>query len=803
MTTSSPACTAESIDANFLLQRAIASYAGQDWDSARALCRQILLAFPTHFDALHLLGSIQLQSSHFDEALELLSRAAVQQPANPTIENKLGIVCTQLRLETRALGHFEAALTADPHMAEAFVGRGALLDSLGRTEAAIADHRRAIELRPDFAMAHLLLGHCLVQVGRAQDGTECYDRVLALAPGSPEALHAKGNALRDIGKEDEAAAAYEAALQADSRHQASLGSLGDLLVQLGRHEAALAILDRLLRLRPDHVNALVLRGQVRLHSNKLVEATQDFKRALDLNPELGAAYVGVGGIQIKAREFEAAAASMRRAIELGSDQDIAAHLGLSQALRAMGFPDEAARSVDRARELSPQSPLVWYCLADLQLSQRQLKAAAASFQHACELKPDFADAHSSLLFTLNFLPEVSDVQRLLEAQRWNDKCTSQLQASAFVHVKPKDHKRRLRLGYVSSDFRNHAVANFMAPVLAHHTKQFELLGYHCSPLRDDVTRALARRFKQFRYVEHFSAEALAHQIHADGVDVLVDLSGHTDGNRLTSFALRPAPVQVTYLGYPGTTGLATMDYRISDCYADPEGADSLYTETLLRLPNSLWCYQPRVGMPHVGPLPALERGHLTLGSFNSFGKVDHRSLALWGQLLHAVPEAHLVMATLPHGSVRDEILHEFASMGVSPDRIKLLGPLKLQEFWQQLERVDISLDPVSVNGATTTCESLWLGVPVLSRVGARFLERAGLSILSSAGLQEFCCDSDDACVALVQSLANDLPRLAALRAGMRAKVYQSPLMDAGAFTRELESLYMQAWDRWASGGESR
>lgn len=786
-----------SFNGDLALQQAVSSYSQGDWARAEALCRQVIAAQPAHFDALHLLGSILLQSSRFSDAFDRLSQAEALQPANPTIKNKLGLVCTHLKRESEALAFFDRALDIDPRFAEAWVGRAALHESRGDFAAATAGYRRAIELHPQFAMAHLLLGHCLVKSGQAQAGIESYNRVLELVPGLPDAWHSKGNAQRELGLVDQAVFSYEQALRTDANHLASLGSLGDLLVSVGRHDAALPILDRLLRLQPDNVDALHLRGQMRFQLNQLNEAQQDFQRALALNPSKHAARIGVAAIQIRGRNFETAVAILRQAIEMGASNDIAAHLGLSQALRALGQIDEAAECLETARALAPNDPMVWYNQGDLEINRRRLEEAVACFRHACELKPDFADLHTNLLFIQNFLPLVPPEQRLADARLWNERHAMPLQALAFSHSKPKASKRRLRLGYVSSDFREHAVAKFMAPVLTNHdSKQFEVFGYHCSPFRDDVTHALAKKFKQFRNADRLSHEQLAQQIHADGIDILVDLAGHTDGNRLLTFARRPAPVQITYLGYPGTTGMSAMDYRISDVHVDPTDSVLPYTETLLRLPQSLWCYQPAPNMPRVTPLPALQRGHLTFGSFNSFMKVDRRSLELWAKLLRALPGARLVMATLPYGRVRDDLLAEFVELGVESERIELLPKLDTQEFYERLGQVDVSLDPVSVNGATTTCESLWLGVPVLSRVGGRFLERAGLSILTSAGMPEFACESDEACVALAQSLASDLPQLAAIRAGLRAKLLKSALLDAAGFTRALEGLFREAWKRW-------
>jgi predicted O-linked N-acetylglucosamine transferase (SPINDLY family) len=253
---------------------------------------------------------------------------------------------------------------------------------------------------------------------------------------------------------------------------------------------------------------------------------------------------------------------------------------------------------------------------------------------------------------------------------------------------------------------------------------------------------------------------------------------------------------MTYLGYPGTTGLTTMDYRITDAVADTPECESCYTEKLLRLPHSLWCYRPDLSMPEVSALPALKNGYLTFGSFNNFSKIDQDSIALWSEMLLAIPSSRLLLATVPEGILRNEIIDEFRDRGIDPQRLNIHSKLPKEQFLQLLQTADISLDPVTVNGATTTCDSLWLGVPVISKKGSRFRERAGLSLLKAAGIPEFAANDNDACVRLAVSLANDLPKLAGIRANLRRALTNSPLLDEKAFTKDLETIYKNAWDSW-------
>ncbi len=779
-------------------QQAVACYGVRDWKAAESLCRQILGKFPEHVDALHLLGAMLLQSERFDDARLVLDQALALQPRNPAIANKLGIVCTHLKRSEEALAHFCAALEVNPQLVEVYAARGALHESMGQHDAAARDFAKAVELAPEFALGHFLWGNCQAALGQPAQAVACYDRALALASNFADALHARGNAWRDLDRIGDALSSYEQAIQIDPNHFAALSSMADLLVQQSRHDAALEALDRVIRLKPDYQDALVLRGALRYQRSELDEAYRDFARLVELDPANFQAYLNIGHIHFRLGRFPQALGNYGQALRLEPD-DAIAHLNRSMVLAATGAVDEAFASNARARALAPEMAEVICNEGNLQMRSRQLEAAARNFRRACEMKPEFVDARSSLLYALNFMAEVSPEEVKHEATLWNQHHAEPLRNARYAHVPSSAPRQRLRLGYVSSDLRHHVVANFMAPILANHdAQQFEVFCYHCHPVQDEVTQSLSRGVEHWVNAATLSAEALARRIHEDGIDVLVDLAGHSEGNRLLSFALKPAPVQITYLGYPGTTGLEAMDCRISDVYADPPEADVRYTEQLLRLPHSLWCYRPAPGMPAVGGLPALDRGHLTFGSFNSFSKVDRRSIELWAQLMIAVPDAQLVVATVPEGQARVVFLDQFASLGVDASRIELLGKLSSTEFWGRLERVDISLDPVSVNGATTTCESLWLGVPVISRVGSRFLERAGLSILTTAGLPDFACASDDACVQLVQRLSSDWPRLAALRAGLRAALQSTPLTDAKTFTRSLEGLYRTAWLRWAS-----
>jgi predicted O-linked N-acetylglucosamine transferase (SPINDLY family) len=466
----------------------------------------------------------------------------------------------------------------------------------------------------------------------------------------------------------------------------------------------------------------------------------------------------------------------------------------------MGQNADALTPMQNAVALSPGNAEAHNNLGAVLNDLGRLDEAEASYRRALEIKPDFALAYSNLLFVLSYHSAERGADILALCREYDERFCLPHRGEWQGYGNSRDAHRRLRIGYVSPDFRRHAVAYFAEPILANHDKtQVEIFCYAEVMREDEYTG----RFRQFADHWHstvgMSDGAVAQMIRDHRIDILVDLAGHTAGNRLLVFARKPAPVQVTYLGYPGTTGLSAMDYRITDHYADPEGvADACYTERLLRLPDSLCCYRPSADMPEVSPLPALARGYLTFGSFNNFNKIDLPTLALWAELLHALPASRLMMLTVPEGETRLHLEQNFARLGVNSQRLEFYGKLTPAEFHRKFQEVDITLDPVSVSGGTTTCESLWMGVPVMASVGERFITRVSYSFLSTAGLADFAAFSPVDYIRLAAHLADNLPLLAEIRAGLRAHVAASPLIDEVGFTRNLELLYREAWEMWCS-----
>ena len=505
---------------------------------------------------------------------------------------------------------------------------------------------------------------------------------------------------------------------------------------------------------------------------------------------LGVAALNLGDYPLATRRFE-------RVLALAGD-DAQALANAAEANRRADRGDRALELIERALALKPGfAPFLHIRVLALETSWRSDEALAAC-REALRLHPDFAGLHTSHMTLLNRAG--ADPALILEAHLAWAKRFAAPRPSDPPNRNPRQPERRLRIGYVSADFRRHAMSDFFLSLLEHHDPaRVDAYCYSNNPVNDDITRRCEERAPHWRDIISLPDAAADDLIRSDGIDILIDLSGHSSGNRLGLFARKPAPVQVTYLGYPGTTGLAQMDYRITDALADPPGpSEAHYCEQLLRLPHSLWCFTPPLEMPEVGPLPASATGRIAFGSLNSAFKLTSQLVALWSRLLVALPESKLVLAGVLAGAPRARISREFETNGVDPARLEFHGFLPWHEFWALHGRIDIALDSFPSNGGATTCETLWLGVPVVNLAGESFLSRAGLSILTTVGLSELVAHNEDEYLRIAQDLTHNRVRLAQLRSSLRERMRASPLLNAAAYTRDLEDCYRAAWRQWCA-----
>jgi len=598
------------------------------------------------------------------------------------------------------------------------------------------------------------------------------------------------------GRLADAEALYRKILAAQPNHADALHLLGVIAHQAGRPDIAIELIRQAIALCPDNPFAQSNFGEACRAAGRLDDAVAAYRRALELKPDYPEACYNLGIVFRERGQLEEAAASYRRALELKPDYP-EAHNNLGTVLTDQGALDKAIAAYRRALELRPHYPEARNNLGTALKDQGQLDEAIAAYRRALQINPAEASTQSNLVFALHLHPDQDQRAIFEEHQRWNRQFGDPPGHSASPCANVRDPERPLRIGYVSPDFRDHAVGHFVLPLFENHDReQFEILCYSGVAKGDATTGRLRALTMRWRDAIALPDARLAEVIREDRVDILVDLAMHTAGNRLPMFARRPAPVQAAWLGYPGSTGLTAIGYRLTDGLLEPPGDEAAWSsEERVRLPDCWCCYRPAGDSPKFNALPALSAGGMTFGCLNNFAKINADALALWARVLAGIKGSRLVMRC-PEGMARERVRAFFAARGIAPERLELVGYMSRWDYLSLYQQIDLGLDPFPYNGTTTTCEALWMGVPVLTLPGATPAARAGLSLLSVVGLSELAADSEEDYLRIAMELAGDLPRLADLRTTLRARMLASPLMDAPRFARNVEAAYRSMWQAW-------
>ena len=578
------------------------------------------------------------------------------------------------------------------------------------------------------------------------------------------------------------------------------------LADLQRGDAAGAVrrLRPLLAADPDNADLLHVLGVATHKSGESEEGVALMVRAIARNPRQPDFLINLANVRRERGEREAAEPLLRRAVAL-APQYGKAWRDLASLLHQIEQLSEAVDCRRKAVALDPSSVPLLVRLAVALIDAREVAEGLSLCRQALARDPQSFAAHSTLAFSSHYLP--GDKGALFALHQAAGAAFGAKLPAAAPYANGRDPERQLRIGYVSADFRQHSVAYFLAPVLAaHDAAEVELFAYADVAKPDATTAKLRASVPNWRDVRGMTDAALADQVRADGIDILVDLAGHTAGNRLAVFARKPAPLQVNWLGYPDTTGLAAMDARLTDAIADPPhdgagGADAFAVERLVRLPQGFLCYGASDDAPPVAPLPAGSAGPITFGSFNNLPKLCDETLDLWAQVLLAVPDSRLLLKArgLDDPAIRRGVIARFALAGVDPARLRFAGRVRDYAGHMALYgEIDIGLDSLPYNGTTTTCEALWMGVPTVTLAGDRHCARVGASLLTRIGLEDCIAATPEGYVAIAARLAVDRVRLAELRGGMRARLQASPLMDAKGFTASIEEAYRGLWRGWCA-----
>ena len=650
---------------------------------------------------------------------------------------------------------------------------------------------------PDDVDAWYLLSSIHGMQGNLDEAGRCCRRVIALQPEHSEAHVNLGNVLLFQGKLDEAVAHYQTAVHINPNNPGALCSLGNVLSTMGQHNEATSNYQAALRLNPNLIEAHYNLGNSQMALQKYDDAINSFRRAIHLNPNYAAAYNNLGNAHKERGDIAAAIDNYRTAIRLQPDFS-RAYNNLAIVLKDQGLLEEAYDAAQQAIRIKPDFSDAYISLGNISIAQGLPNTAIEHFRHLLNIQPNHPEAHTCLFTMMHYRPEFSAERLFTEAQEWGIRHTPRTSMLPAPGNSP-DPQRCLRIGYVSGDFYNHPVGYFIESVLVHHDdSRYETFCYYNHDRHDELTTRLQRAAHHWCNIAGQSNEAVIRRIREDRIDILLDLSGHTDRNRLLVFAHKPAPLQATWLGYFDTTGLGAIDYIIGDRYLIPPEEELHYTERVVRLPDAYLCYSPPAEEIEPGPLPALATGRVTFGCFNNTAKLTETVIACWSKLLHTLPQAQLYLKYKPLGNygVRCRYQALFAKQGIDIGRIRMVGASPRREYLAAYREVDITLDPFPFNGCTTTMESLWMGVPVVTLRGDRYVGHMGETILKHLDFGELVTESEEAYIAKAVALSADLPALAEMRNHLRMKLLNSKLCDGPGFTRSLEVVYRNIWADW-------
>lgn len=713
--------------------------------------------------------------------------------------------------------------------ADRLIEAGNRAESEGRAAEACDLYRQALRARPGYARAHLNLGVALEAMGEADAALQAYRDALAAEPSSPFAAYNLGKLLHTRGEHAAAAEHLRAAVERKPDFADARVVLAGALEAVGDTQGAVLALEQALKQKPDYAGAWYNYALALDKLGRSAEAETALRRMLAIAPS-DAAQFQLAKLLRARGAFDEGEALLRQMLE--RDPGAAElHVALYEAHKARGDQEAAAAALRTALDMRPEWAQAWAMYAEALKALQRLPECEAALRRALALDPRLAPAYRLLgsilvdqlrldeaeqvyatgsefdpdgyvdvcrLFVLNFDDRISAGELFARHKAFGERFERTHPPRFARYANRPDPERPLRIGYIGGDFRAHPIGFAFLPLVDRHDRAVcEAYCYSVYEAADRYTRYIAERADRWRNVALAPPAEIADLIRRDGVDVLVDLSGYTGIPTFDTLALRPAPVQASWLGYLSTTGLTCIDYRITDAFADPPGlAERFHTEKLLRLPHSQWCYRALVSIDPPPAPPCAANGFVTFGAFNQAAKISATTRRLWAEILKRVPGSRLLIVGVSPGPATRLVLDDFARHGVAPGAVHIQPRVSFDDYFRLIGDVDIALDPTPYSGGTTTCDTLWMGTPVLTLTGERSVSRSASSALGVLGLHDWIAATPEEYVAKGAAFARDPGTLARLRGSLRARMQASPLMDEFRFARDMEGLYRRMWRGW-------
>ena len=749
-------------------QAAVAAHQSGDVEAAIAGYKAILAVNQGHSGARINLAAALRGAGRLDEALAQYRVALEADEGIPELWFNAGNMMRELAMPAEAEAAYRRAIALRHDMPGAHFHLADILHASERRDEALAEWRTVLELKPDHALAWRRVVHALEASGRKEEAEKALAEAVARVPSEAWLLRRLADYRFADGDLDEAEGLYRRAIGVDPAAIEAHNGLGVILASRGDLDGSLACFEWAEAIDAEHAPTQANLATLNTRRNRMDLAIPQYRRALAIDQDMEEAVTG-----------------------------------LVKSLARVGACGEAVTVAAAAAARRPDSAEIGQALGFALTHQGRIGEALDTFAAARRSDPEHVLAHLNAAFT-SLYSDAMTAEEVTELHRDLIGAVERRQPQGIAPVPAdRDPARRLKIGYLGPDFRGHPVGYFIESALVHHDRDaFELFCYADVVRPDAVTERMQQLGHTWRDVYGWDVERLEAQIRADGIDVLVELGGHSAGQCVGLLPRRPAPIQALYLGYPCTSGVAAVDYVISDAIVSPPELARLYTEKVMALDGCFLCFRPYPDAPPVAPLPALVNGCVTFGCYNNLPKLSPSAIALWARVLHAVPDSWLALKAPGLGDppTRQLFWRQLEAHGIARDRVWLDGITSpLSAFLAEYGRIDIALDSLPYGGGTTTCEALWMGVPVVSLAGRHFYSRMGASILTQAGLPNLVADSPDDFVRIAADLAADVDGLARLRAGLREQVRASAVCDGPRYARALEAAYRAMWTEYVAG----
>ena len=694
---------------------------------------------------------------------------------------------------------YRKILETDPNCGAGWHLLGVIAHQVGQQQTALEYITRAIDLVKNDPAYYSNLGEVYRALERREEAIAAYQQALALNPNHAEALSNLGNVLDELGRYQEAREALEKALAIKPEYPAARSNLGNVFKGLRDWAKAEECYREAIRLNPDFAQAQNNLGSLIEAKGDLGGAELCFREAVRIQPQFAEAWYNLGGVLKRTGRYVMAVQAFRQALATRPVY-AEAHNNLGVTLKELGQHDQALIHCRTASQQRANYVEAINNVAVITEELGMLDESLANYRAALTLRPDYMEIRSGWLLALNYDWRLDPDTIAQEHHLWGKIYIPKNPPAPFPNS--RDPERRIRVGYVSPDFRRHPVGNFMEPIIENHDREnFELVLFSDVEARDPVTDRFQKMAEQWVNVANVSYDEVHRLARQHEIDIIVELAGHTARNRLPSILQRAAPVQVSYLGYPNTIGIPQLDYLITDAIVDPPGDDRLYLEKLVRIDGGFSCYRNRDDAPAVSPSPAMERGYITFGSLHSLSKFNPAVIDLWCRVLHRVPNSRMLMfRTTLVNETAERVRGEFAKRGIDPSRVDLRGHVPPAGYLTTYYDIDIMLDVIPWTGHTTACEAMWMGVPCITAMGNRHAGRMVASVLTAVGHPEWIGANLDEYVELAVNLAGDISHLANLRLKLRDQMAASTLCDGKGFARKIETAYRQMWRDWCASG---